>query len=781
MTCSTCAVVRRVEAVVHARGQPQRDVAAVRVKARPGRGSPKQLVERVRESLGLEQLRALDAAASARRWRRRAHQHGRVGVDRPRAGLELAREAVVQAGEARSCSLRSGPGRRRAARRAIEASRTSGCSIRLNQPMKRVSSRRGNAVGQQEVQVFVLQRRRGAGCHVHGAVMSVRLDSVRRLGHPWTQPSPSTPSAPVRWRRRCPRSSAPRAVARQAPVARRATRAWRKRIAAAGAVLRVRRGRASSRPTTPRPRSSARRRAGFQRLAARSRERYAENAGARPTEVAGRHLRPAVHRRLPRAVPVQPVRARAPAGPAPSCGIVAGVTRDRPRRQRVLRPDRLLRRQRVRLRLLQGVHRAAASSASRASARCSAPTTRGRSTTSSGCARSPASTRCRSTCPGTEAVMQAVRLARYHTGRTHLVRFCGAYHGWWDDVQPGVGNPLPPRETLHAEGHGRGRRCACCARRRDIACVLVNPLQALHPNAGAPGDSALVDSDAARPLRPRRLHAPGCRQLREVCTRARHRADLRRGVRRLPPGAGRRAGVLRRARRHGDLRQDARRRPAGRRGVRHARDLMKRFREDRPADICFARGTFNSHPYVMGAMNEFLRRLETPEIRALYDGLDERWNGARGAAQRAPRGGRRCRCGWRTCRRSGPSATRCRRATTGCCSTTCAPRGWRLSWVGTGRLIFSLNYTDADFDAVAERFVAAAPAMEADGWWWHRRPLDQQVRSGAGSCARSLAPASWLSRRRGVGRVSRRSRRCPDDRVDQLAAQQVAAAPCSRA
>ncbi|HWY97188.1 MAG TPA: aminotransferase class III-fold pyridoxal phosphate-dependent enzyme, partial [Steroidobacteraceae bacterium] len=32
---------------------------------------------------------------------------------------------------------------------------------------------------------------------------------------------------------------------------------------------------------------------------------------------------------------------------------------------------------------------------------------------------------------GTEAVMQAVRLARYHTGRTHLVRFCGAYHGWW--------------------------------------------------------------------------------------------------------------------------------------------------------------------------------------------------------------------------------------------------------------------------------------------------------------------------------------------------------------
>src|SRR5262249_56638692 len=44
---------------------------------------------------------------------------------------------------------------------------------------------------------------------------------------------------------------------------------------------------------------------------------------------------------------------------------------------------------------------------------------------------------------GTEAVMQAVRLARYHTRRSHLVRFCGAYHGWWGDVQPGVGNPGP--------------------------------------------------------------------------------------------------------------------------------------------------------------------------------------------------------------------------------------------------------------------------------------------------------------------------------------------------
>ncbi len=79
--------------------------------------------------------------------------------------------------------------------------------------------------------------------------------------------------------------------------------------------------------------------------------------------------------------------------------------------------------------------------------------------------------------------MQAVRLARFHSRRSRIVRFCGAYHGWWGEVQPGIGNPRPARET-YTLAEMSERTLRVLRRRRDIACVLVNPLQALHPNSG---------------------------------------------------------------------------------------------------------------------------------------------------------------------------------------------------------------------------------------------------------------------------------------------------------
>ena len=213
---------------------------------------------------------------------------------------------------------------------------------------------------------------------------------------------------------------------------------------------------------------------------------------------------------------------------------------------------------------------------------------------------------------GTEAVMQAVRLARYHTKRSHLVRFAGAYHGWWGDVQPGVGNPIPAHETYTlAEMSERTQQVL--KTRRDIACVLVNPLQALHPNANAPGDSSLVDSSRTASY-DRAAYTAWLKSLREICT---ERGivlifdEVFVGFRLAAGGAQEYFGVRADMVTYGKSLAGGL--PVG--VVCGRRELMRRFRDDRPADVCFARGTFNSHPYVMTAMDEFLSRLASPNHR----------------------------------------------------------------------------------------------------------------------------------------------------------------------
>ncbi len=326
---------------------------------------------------------------------------------------------------------------------------------------------------------------------------------------------------------------------------------------------------------------------------------------------------------------------------------------------------------------------------------------------------------------GTEAVMQAVRLARYHTRRSHLVRFCGAYHGWWGDVQPGVGNPVPAHETYTLNDMSE-RSLRVIARRRDIACVLVNPLQGLHVNAGAPSDSALVDS-GRRAHFDRAAYTAWLQKLRAVCSE--HGVPLIfdevfAGFRLAPGGAQEYFGV------RADLVTYGKTLGGGLPiGVVCGRaELMKRFRDERPADICFARGTFNSHPYVMAAMYEFLQRLDSAEVQALYRDLDGRWNA------RAERLNRRlCDEGlpleianlssvW-TVRYTQPSRYNWM------LQYYLRAEGLALAWTGTGRLIFSLNFGEDDIAAVIERFVAAARAMREDGFWWSDGALtDKAIR-----------------------------------------------------
>jgi glutamate-1-semialdehyde 2,1-aminomutase len=320
---------------------------------------------------------------------------------------------------------------------------------------------------------------------------------------------------------------------------------------------------------------------------------------------------------------------------------------------------------------------------------------------------------------GTEAVMQAVRLARYHTRRSRLVRFCGAYHGWWGEVQPGIGNPVTARDTYTLKEMDPDS-LRVLRKRRDIACVLVNPLQALHPNSGAPGDSSLVDS-SRRAHFDRAGYAAWLRELRQVCS---ERGivlifdEVFVGFRLAPGGAQDYFGVRADMVTYGKTLGGGY--PVG--VVCGRADLMKRFRKDRPADICFARGTFNSHPYVMGAMQVFLERLETPQVQALYANLDQRWNSrAQQLNQRLLEAGLPVQVAnlssiWTVCY-TRPSRYNWM------LQYYLRAEGLALSWVGTGRLIFSLDYSDGDFAEVCNRFVAAAQAMQRDGWWWQDEAL----------------------------------------------------------
>lgn len=323
---------------------------------------------------------------------------------------------------------------------------------------------------------------------------------------------------------------------------------------------------------------------------------------------------------------------------------------------------------------------------------------------------------------GTEAVMQAVRLARYHTGKRCLVRFCGAYHGWWEDVQPGPGNPMPPRETYTLRDMDE-RALDVLRSRRDIACVLVNPLQALHPNRNAPGDSTLVDGSRTAGYN-RQAYANWLQRLRQVCEELGIVFILDEvfvGFRLHPGGAQAYFGVKADLVCYGKTLGGGL--PVG--VVCGRKALMRRYRPDRPADLCFARGTFNAHPYVMGAMNAFLHALQTPAVQQLYEGLEERWSAHARAFNEASEA------------RGFPVRVHALSTIWTVTYTRLGRYHWMLqyylreqglalSWVGTGRIIFNLSYSQADVAEVLRRFLSACQAMQEDGWWWADASLNKR-------------------------------------------------------
>lgn len=315
---------------------------------------------------------------------------------------------------------------------------------------------------------------------------------------------------------------------------------------------------------------------------------------------------------------------------------------------------------------------------------------------------------------GTEAVMQAVRLARYHTKRTHLVRLCGAYHGWWDGVQPGIGNRRKTNDVYTLADLSENT-LKVLSSRNDIACVLINPLQAFHPNADSASDASLIASDRDTHF-DKKAYTTWLKRIRKICTDRNIVLifdEVFTGFRLSYRGAQGYFGIQADMVTYGKTLGGGL--PVGVLAGKH--ELMKRFRENRPVDVSLARGTFNSHPYVLGAMNVFLEHIEQVEVQRLYQEIEQTWD------QRVERFNLQLK------QADLPIKISNMHSILSVSYTQPSSYNWmlqfylranglELSWLGTGRFIMSFDFTDQDFEQVINLFIEAALQMKNDAWWY---------------------------------------------------------------
>jgi glutamate-1-semialdehyde 2,1-aminomutase len=316
---------------------------------------------------------------------------------------------------------------------------------------------------------------------------------------------------------------------------------------------------------------------------------------------------------------------------------------------------------------------------------------------------------------GTEAVMAAVRLARFNTGRPLIVCFSGAYHGWWDGVQPGLGSERPLDDCLTLKDLHPTSLEVIRRRAREIAGVLVNPVQSFHPNSPPPSDAVLLTSDVRRTEEGTERYADWLRRLRAVCREVGVPLifdEVYTGFRLAPGGAQEYFGVAADMVVYGKTVAGGM--PIG--VVCGTRALMRRFDPERPMRLAYVIGTFSGHPVVMGAMNEFLRWLAEPSTPGDYAEMNER-------------------CGrWvrSTNQRLAADGLPLRVVNLGSVWTVLfispgrynwllqyylRAQGVTLSWVGTGRCLSNMDFTERDYDDLQTKLLDAAHAMHGDGWW----------------------------------------------------------------
>ena len=316
---------------------------------------------------------------------------------------------------------------------------------------------------------------------------------------------------------------------------------------------------------------------------------------------------------------------------------------------------------------------------------------------------------------GTEAVMAAVRLARFNTRRKLIVCFSGAYHGWWDGVQPGLGSERTISDCLTLKDLHPASLEVLRRRAREIAAVLINPVQSFHPNLSPPSDTILLTSGVRKTEDSSSSYAQWLRKLREVCTASGIPLifdEVFSGFRLAPGGAQEYFGVQADVVVYG--KSVAGGMPIG--VVCGKKELMRRFDPEHPMRIAYVIGTFSAHPVVMGAMNEFLKWLGQPETLDLY--VEAK---------------RRCEQWVRSTNERLSELSLPVRVMNFATIWTVLfkepgrynwllqyylrANGVTLSWVGTGRCMSSMDFTTDDYRELQTKLVDAAQSMKRDGWW----------------------------------------------------------------
>jgi glutamate-1-semialdehyde 2,1-aminomutase len=316
---------------------------------------------------------------------------------------------------------------------------------------------------------------------------------------------------------------------------------------------------------------------------------------------------------------------------------------------------------------------------------------------------------------GTEAVMAAVRMARFNTRRKFIVAFSGAYHGWWDGVQPGLGSERDITDCLSLKDMNPASLDLLRSRAREIAGVLINPIQSFHPNSPPPSDTVLLTSSVRKTQDSTSEYAEWLRKLRQVCTECEIPLifdEVFSGFRLAPGGAQEYYGV------QADMvvygKTIAGGMPIG--VVCGRKELMRRFDPAHPMRIAYVIGTFSAHPVVMGAMNEFLHWIVKPEASLMYTDAKERCEGwvrstnRKLAEQSLPVSLVNLATVWTVLFKE-PGRYNW------LLQYYLRAQGVTLSWVGTGRCMTSLDFKANDYLELENKLVNAARQMKADGWW----------------------------------------------------------------